>query len=295
MARLQVIHNTVYRYKNPVQLGEHRLMFRPRDSHDLRLVDTNLTISPTATIRWQHDVFGNSIAIATFEDQTDTLSFTSDITVDHFGLPYPDFQTETYAQKVPFTYRANELPDLGRTAEAHYPDYHHLIETWARTFLRDDGYANTGELLLNMTQSINREFEYEIRTDPGVQTPVETLERRAGSCRDFAVFMMEAVRSLGMAARFVSGYLYDQSLYDDQTQLIGGGSTHAWVQVYIPGSGWIEYDPTNGLAGSSNLIRVGVARDPSQAIPLQGTYVGPPDEFIDMTVEVTVKRLDTAT
>ncbi len=292
MARLQVIHSTVYRYQNPVTFGEHRLMFRPRDSHDLRLVNSRLTISPEANIHWQHDVFGNSIAIATFQEQSNTLSFESDITVDHYGLSYPDFPIESYAQTVPFTYRANELPDLGRTTEAHYPDYHLQVENWARRFLNDDGYANTEELLLNMTQAINNQFIYEMRTDPGVQTPVETLQRSAGSCRDFAVFMMEAARCLGMAARFVTGYLYDQSIYDSETQLIGGGATHAWVQIYIPGAGWVEYDPTNGLAGSSNLIRVGVARDPAQAIPLQGTYIGPHNEFIDMTIDVTVKRLD---
>ncbi|MGA0393520.1 MAG: transglutaminase family protein [Rhodospirillales bacterium] len=292
MTRLQVKHSTVYHYRNPVSFGEHRLMFRPRDSHDMRLVNSELTISPPADIRWMHDVFSNSIAIATFKERSDTLSFESIITVDHFGLFYPAFPIEAYAHTVPFTYRPNELPDLGRTMEPHYPDYNNLTDAWARTFLNHDGYADTEELLLNMTQAINKEFVYETRTEPGVQTPVETLERRAGSCRDLALFMMEAVRCLGLAARFVSGYLHDQSLIDGETQLVGGGSTHAWLQVYIPGAGWVEFDPTNGLAGSSNLIRVAVARDPAQAIPLQGTYMGPPGEFVDMDINVTVKRLE---
>jgi len=294
MARLQVIHSTVYRYQSPVTFSEHRLMFRPRDSHDLRLVDSRLVISPHAEIRWLHDVFNNSIAIATFRDSSDVLSFKSMIEVDHFGLTYPYFPIESDAHTVPFTYRAEELPDLGRTIERHYPDQDHLVEKWARTFLNEQGYAETEVLLLQMTQSINRQFVYETRTDPGVQPPAETLRRRAGSCRDLALLMMEAARSLGMAARFVSGYLYDKDLDEPGESLVGGGATHAWLQVYIPGAGWVEYDPTNGLAGGVNLIRVAVARDPSQAIPLQGSFSGHPNDFIDMTVEITVKKFDAA-
>jgi transglutaminase-like putative cysteine protease len=293
MARLEVQHSTVYRYRNSVTFGEHRLMFRPRDSHDLRLIDTKLVISPKAEIRWLHDVFNNSIAVATFRDSSNILSFESRIEVDHYGLFYPVFPIEPYAQTVPFTYRSEEQPDLGRTTECHYPDPEHLVEKWARTFLGNKGYAETESLLMKIAQAINKEFAYELRTEPGVQTPVQTLKRRTGSCRDLSLFMMEAVRCLGIAARFVSGYLYDKNIDDTGQALVGGGATHAWIQIYIPGAGWVEYDPTNGLAGGMNLIRVAVARDPTQALPLEGSFMGAPDDFIDMTVEVTVKRLDT--
>jgi len=100
--------------------------------------------------------------------------------------------------------------------------------------------------------------------------------------------MMEAVRSLGLAARFVSGYLYDDARVRTGAELVGGGSTHAWVQVYLPGAGWVEYDPTNALVGGRNLIRVAVARDPSQAIPLSGHFIGAPDAHLAMTVEVEI-------
>jgi transglutaminase-like putative cysteine protease len=122
----------------------------------------------------------------------------------------------------------------------------------------------------------------------GVQTPAQTLTLGSGTCRDYALLMMETVRSLGVAARFVSGYLYDAALDGAAPGMVGAGYTHAWVQVYLPGSGWVEFDPTNGLVGGPNLIRVAVARDPTQAIPVQGSYTGAAGDFLDMNVEVIV-------
>ncbi len=146
----------------------------------------------------------------------------------------------------------------------------------------------TLDVLMEMTSRIKRQFAYAAREAEGVQTPLETLSLGSGSCRDFAVFMMEAARSLGLAARFVSGYLYDESLIGAGEGMVGGGTTHAWVQIFLPGAGWVEYDPTNALIGGRNLIRVAVARDASQAVPLAGTYVGKPDDFLGIQVEVTV-------
>jgi transglutaminase-like putative cysteine protease len=100
--------------------------------------------------------------------------------------------------------------------------------------------------------------------------------------------MMEAVRSLGLAARFVSGYLCNRLPAGGGSELVGGGETHAWVQVYLPGAGWVEFDPTNGLVGGNDLIRVAVTRDPSQALPLSGTFAGAPGDFLGMSVAVEV-------
>lgn len=288
MKRLTVSHVTAYRYRRSVTFNQHRLMFRPRDSHDLRLVGTGLTISPAAQVMWHHDVFGNSIATAFFNEPADELVFESTIMVDHYGLQGPEFRVEEFAESVPFTYPADELPDLGRTIERHYPDPDRLIDAWAREFLDVTGPNPTDTVLLQITQAIREQFAYEQRTEPGIQTPLETLERRCGTCRDYALFMMEAVRSLGLAARFVSGYLYDPAMEGATQAVVGGGSTHAWVQIYIPGAGWVEFDPTNGLVGGINLIRVAVARDPSQAIPLRGSYIGCPEDFIEMDVDVRV-------
>jgi len=288
--QLTVRHRTVYRYANPVELGEHRLMCRPRDSHDLRLLETGLAISPPAQVRWIHDVFGNSIAIASFSEPATELVCDSSFKAEHYPIGAQDFVLEPYAEIYPFSYAADEVPDLGRTYERHYPDPEHQVDAWARRFVAElgGGTPATMDVLLAITRAIRSEFAYGRREEMGTQTPTETLELGAGSCRDYALFMMEAVRSLGFAARFVSGYLYDEALVGATGGLVGGGETHAWVQVYLPGAGWVEFDPTNALAGGRNLIRVAVARDASQAVPLSGSFTGNPGDFIGMEVKVEV-------
>jgi transglutaminase-like putative cysteine protease len=288
MPILTVRHKTAYRYARPVQFGEHRLMFRPRDSHDLRLLDTALRIRPAAQVRWLHDVFGNSIAIATFDQAATELEFDSTFRAEQFPGAERALVLEPYARRYPFTYSAEEMPDLSRTVERGYADPGRKVDTWARWFVEGDRSLATLEVLVAMTRSIQFQFGYARREETGTQDPVETLETRSGSCRDFALFMMEAARSLGLAARFVSGYLYDERLVGAAGGLVGGGSSHAWVQIYLPGAGWVEFDPTNGLVGGKNLIRVAVARDPSQAVPLTGTYSGAPGDFLGMSVEVSV-------
>ncbi len=292
-----VTHTTVYRYERPVRFGEHRLMFRPRDSHDLRLVDAALTISPRAEVRWLHDVFSNSIAIASFEDAAQELRFESRILLEHFGLRDPEFVIEPYAQIYPFSYPAEEIPDLGRSVERDFADPKRKVDAWAKGFLNGGGQVRTQDLLVNITKAIHEQFAYSKRHALGTQTPLETLEKGSGTCRDLAAFMMGAVRALGLAARFVSGYLYDPALDDtlqggaqDGDAVRGAGDTHAWVQVYLPGAGWVEFDPTNGQIGGANLIRVAVAREPFQAVPLQGSYYGAAEDFIEMDVEVRVTR-----
>jgi transglutaminase-like putative cysteine protease len=299
MTVLNLRHSTVYRYRRPVTFGEHRMMFRPRDSHDLRLIGTGLRISPAATIRWHHDVFANSIGVASFDECADKLIFESEIKVEHYVDDEQEFVLEPHAQTMPFSYSTDEIPDLGRTRERHYADPDHLVDEWARQFLvtsnGNDGPDEiaTMDVLTNLTKAIPRQFEYRRRYAEVTQTPIETLRLRSGSCRDYAVLMMEAVRTFGLAARFVSGYVYDPQLLEDAAAngtTVGTGETHAWVQIYLPGAGWVEFDPTNGLIGGVNLIRVAVARDPRQAIPLTGTFVGAADDFVDMEVTVEIRR-----
>lgn len=285
---LEVRHRTVYRYARPVVFGEHRLMSRPRDSHDLRLLETALTISPPAQVRWLHDVFGNSVAIATFEESSSELVFESSFKAEHYPVPAPALVLEPYATRLPFAYAAEEVADIGRTMERHYPDPQHRVDDWARTLVAEAPGQTPLELLTRMARAIRREFRYQAREEMGTQTPLETLDLGSGSCRDFALFMMEAARSLGMAARFVSGYLYDENLLSAGVGVVGGGTTHAWMQVYLPGAGWVEFDPTNALVGGRNLIRVAVARDASQAVPLSGSFTGAPADYLGMTVEVEV-------
>ena len=289
MKILHVRHHTHYEYRTPVELGEHRLMTRPRDSHDLRLISTSLVIEPAAShLRWIHDVFGNSIAIASFNTPTKKLMITSAFRAEHFPTAAEEIALEPYASSFPFSYSANDADDLGRTKERHYPDPEHKIDEWSRTLLQQVPEARTLDTLTRMTATIKEKFNYVARDAVGVQSPLETLQLGSGSCRDFALFMMEAARSLGLAARFVSGYLYDQQLVDGGEGLVGGGATHAWVQLYLPGAGWVEYDPTNALIGGRNLIRVAVTSDPSQAAPLVGSFKGEADAFVSMSVKVEV-------
>jgi transglutaminase-like putative cysteine protease len=283
---LTVRHLTVYRYSELVTLGEHGMMFRPRESHDLRLVQTRLDICPRPSgLRWLHDVFDNSLAIATFGDPTLELRFESVVTLEHREPPLPRYTLEAEAHTYPFTYAADEAPDLARALHRHYPGDE--VSGWAARFLSSGGSTDTMALLEAITGAIKKEFHYVRRPEKGVQRPEDTLRQRSGSCRDFALLMMEAVRSLGLAARFVSGYIFVPKA-DRAADVRGEGATHAWMQVYLPGAGWIDFDPTNSIVGNRNLIRVAVAWDHGQVLPLWGTYFGAASSFLGMDVEVSV-------
>lgn len=283
MSFLTVRHSTVYRYSEPVGLGEHRMMFRPRESHDLRLVRTSLIITPQpASLRWLHDPFDNSVAVATFEGTTTELRFESTVTLEHFENTMPEYPLEEYARTYPFRYSDEDFPILVRPLARHYAGEN--VARWALQFLKPSETSNTMDVLRAMTHGIREQFRYTRRIEKGVQTPEETLRKRRGSCRDFAVLMMEAARSLGLAARFVSGYIF----IPNASGLTGGGATHAWMQAYLPGAGWIDFDPTNSIVGNRNLIRVAVAWAPEHVLPLCGTYEGPPGAFLGMDVQVNV-------
>jgi transglutaminase-like putative cysteine protease len=263
------------------------MMLRPRDYYDQKLLEAKLVITPEPTdIRWVHDVFGNCVAVARFSGRAQELRFESVIRLDQSPTDVLDFQIEEYARRYPFTYGADEMPDLLRSMERQYLDPEHEVDQWARQFLRHDGRTDTTELLAAMTHAIRQDLKYVKREESGVQDPVRTLRLASGSCRDFTVLMMEAVRSLGLAAHFVSGYLYVHEGRRDGR--VGGGATHAWLRVYLPGAGWVEFDPTNGIVGNHDLIRVAVARDPRQAVPVSGTWTGFPSDSLGMIVAVEV-------
>lgn len=289
MKSLTVQHTTVYNYAQPVSFGDHRLMFRPRDSHTMRLLDTKLTITPPAKVRWLYDVFGNSIAIATFDDQSAELRFDSEIRLEHYGTSDTDFPLDSLAETYPFQYAPDELPDLMPCIQRRYTDPEGKLDAWVKTFY-DGEPVSTQELLIGITHAIRQQFAYQARDQFGTQSPAETLTSGSGTCRDYAQLMIEAARTLGLAARFVTGYLYDASADAPAGGLVGGAATHAWAQVYLPGAGWTEFDPTNGIVGGENLIRVAVTRDPLQAVPLQGSFEGPTNAFLGMTVDVRVTQ-----
>jgi len=289
MRHISIRHTTIYRYAEQVTLGEHRMMFRPRESHDLRIVATELHIVPRPTmLRWLHDVFDNSVAIAAFSSQPCTeLRFDSIVTLEHIETALPDYALEADAGAYPFRYSDDDRPDLAVALERHYACDE--VEPWARGFLPGSGSIGTLALLNAMTCAIKDTFAYVWRVERGVQSPGETLRRRSGSCRDFAVLMMEAARSLGFAARFVSGYVLTPGVEpDDDTT---SGSTHGWMQAYLPGAGWVDFDPTNRIVGNRNLIRVAVAWDQRNALPLWGTFTGRPSACSGMEVSVRVDEI----
>jgi len=287
--RVAITHRTTYRYTRPVRFTRHQLMTRPRDSHDMRLIDATLATTPPARMIWKHDVFGNSIGLATFEEPSDVLEFISRIDIDHFPVETSELAPliEPYAKSLPFAYQAEEVGDLGRFLERNYADPERKVDAWVKTVLAESG-TSTASFLRTLTIAIKERFTYASRVGEGTNDPVKTLATKEGACRDFALLMMEAVRALGLASRFVTGYLYDSKLANSSDPVVGGGATHAWCDVYIPGVGWVEFDPTNALAGGQNLVRVATVRAPEQAVPISGGYIGAADDFAGLEVDVQV-------
>ncbi len=292
MRTLEIVHHTRYEYAGPVTLGEYRLMFRPRDSHDLRLLSTGLIIEPAADVRYIHDPFGNSIAIAAFADQpVNALQFTSTVKVEHYGVQRDIPPIEKYARNLPFSYLAEEAPDLTRSVERGYPDPNAIVSTWAKQFLEAEGPSETFATLVRMCTGIQQSLTYALRFEIGTQPPATTLETGTGTCRDYALLMMEGARALGLVAHFVTGYLYDPLLDVAPGAPATPAFPHAWLEVYLPGAGWVEFDPTNGTVGAERLIRVAVSRDPKQAMPIKGSFRGAAGVGINAFVDVQVRTL----
>jgi transglutaminase-like putative cysteine protease len=283
MPILTIRHVTTYHYRQPVAFGDHRMMLLPRDDNDQTVLQSEINITPEPSqVSWTRDAFGNHIAVANFAQRASELRFESTIRLDHAPVVFHAADIEEFARGYPFAYPADDSAGLARFIAPL--SRHPGIDRWAAEFLRVDGSADTYELLVGMTQTIKRTFKHKARHEKGVQDPVLTLKLKSGSCRDVAVLMIAGLRSLGIAARFVSGYLH---LPNDDDRLVGG-NTHAWVQAYIPGPGWIDFDPSSGIVGNENLVRVAVVPDAREAIPLQGTWIGAASDHLAMKVAVKV-------
>ena len=294
MPSLTIRHVTTYRYRQPVAFGEHRMMLRPRDSHDQKVIEASLDISPEpSSLHFIEDAFGNHVAIARFDGSATELSFESIVSLEHSPADASDLALTEAARSFPVGYSAEEMPDLAHCIERHHADPDDEVGRWARQFLHASGSIGTLELLVRLCQGIHQGFLYRRREAKGIQQPLETLRLGHGSCRDFALLMIEAARSLGLAARFVSGYLAVPLAHDEEPAGDGAvnpahGATHAWAQVYLPGAGWIDFDPTSGSVGKAALVTVAVVRDPDQALPLHGTFIGSASDPLGMEVHVSV-------
>lgn len=303
---LEVRHVTTYLYARPVRFSTHRVLFRPRAAHDIRVLDAALEVSPASSVRWIHDVFSNSVALVDPIEPAAELRFTASFTIEHQGVLNHELPIAPEAELYPFTYSADEQIDLSGFMQMQYPDDSAAVREWAAQFQPPGAAMQTRELLARINEAMRRHFSYAAREAVGTQRPALTLQTKAGTCRDFALLMMEAARSLGMAARFVSGYIYDPALDKSESTpssaqasrdaggTLGSGATHAWLHVFLPGAGWVPFDPTNSLFGGTDLIRVAITRTPEQAAPVSGSWDGMAQDFLGMNVEVQVRRLDAA-
>lgn len=298
---LEIRHTTTYRYARPVTFGVHRVMFRPRAAHDIRVLQASLHVEPEARVDWIQDVFSNSVAVVQPLASADVLRIDCRCRVEHYGVRNLDLPLADSARHYPFTYDPDESIDLAQYLSPQYPSDAAAVSQWAQQFVPRRGIIHTRDLLQNLNEAIRSDFRYQRRDAPGTQRPAETLGHGTGTCRDFALLMIEALRGLGFPARFVSGYLYDASLDplarltpEDEAVMLGSSSSHAWLHTYLPGAGWVPFDPTNSLYGGTDLIRVAYSRTPEQAAPISGTWSGDAKDFLDLAVDVQVSRISAA-
>jgi transglutaminase-like putative cysteine protease len=286
MSTITIRHTTTYKYKRAVAFGRHRMMLRPRDDADQTVREADITITPApAELAWTVDRFGNHVAEAEFEARASELRFESTIRLNHAPADLREADIEDFARAFPFVYPAKQKIELEPFMASRFTDPQ--IGDWAAAFLGKGGATSTRDLLHDMTRSIRTTFKHAARHEKGIQDPLRTLSIRSGSCRDHAMLMIAALRSLGMAARFVSGYLHLEE--NDDNDSAPGGNTHAWVQAFLPGPGWVDLDPSCGVVGNQRHIRVAVVPEPDEAVPLQGTWIGEESDHLGMSVVVKVK------
>ena len=255
----------------------------------MKLTLTELKSSPPASLIWANDVFGNTVATASFAEPASTLTINSQVTLDHSSEAWPVFDIAASAISYPFVHSEDERLDLGALLMPQYQDPERRLASWARGFVRGE-VTDTLSMLKDLNAGISAWISYQSREAEGTQGPLDTIARGWGSCRDLAVLLIEAARWLGFGARIVSGYLFNP----DPTQPVvaaptDAGSTHAWAEIFLPGAGWIAFDPTNRTMGGSGLIPVAVARDVKQVVPVSGSFVGAPGDFLSLTVAVSVR------
>lgn len=285
MKRLRISHTTAYQYPEPVTLLPHKLMIRPRAGYDIQLESTTLAITPAHTVKWQRDIYGNSVAIVNFLEPSDRLSITSEAIITHFETEPLDFLVDEKAVMFPFYFDPSERVDLIPFQTLSFPSDSDVVRDWLAQFWKPGQSIETYALLDLINKEIVRNFTYRMREEPGVQRPSETIELRAGSCRDFATLFIEACRYFGLPARFVSGYLHCPETVQ------GHGSTHAWAEVYLPGAGWKGFDNTSGIVVGEDHIAVAVTRHPEDAPPIAGSFAGEISSPPTMSLSVEVSAV----
>jgi transglutaminase-like putative cysteine protease len=283
MKRIRITHNTEYYYNTAVTFGPHRALVRPREGHDAHIESSLLRTEPEAEVHWLRDIEGNSVAVLNFVDSASKLALFSEVNVDIYEDMPIKYVVEHDARSYPFQYAAEEQIELIPYRLPSYPYDGPGLKKWLSELYRPGDTIDTFELLDKLNTRIFESFKYVRREEAGVQLPCQTIAWGAGSCRDFAVFMMEAARHWGFGARFVTGYI---QMGEGQH-----GATHAWTEIYIPGAGWRGFDPTNNKLADSEHVSVGVAREHEKACPLSGAWEGPAGAFDRMEVSVQVAAI----
>jgi transglutaminase-like putative cysteine protease len=281
MRKLQINHVTEYRFPSPVTLLPHRLLLRPRESHNVHIESSLLEIVPRHIVHWKRDVMDNSVAVVQLTEPSDVLYVASTVIIQHYDENPFDFLLDDSAVMHPFAYTVAEQIELAPFLQGVYLADHTSIQQWLQT-LQLQTPIQTFTLLDLLNREISTGFSYQMREAPGVQSPAFTLMQRSGSCRDFAALFLETCRHMGLASRFVSGYLFE---WGPDT---GNASTHAWVEAYLPGAGWKGFDPTSGEITGDRHIAVAVARHPEAVPPVAGDYIGTPDQRPSLNVTVKV-------
>ncbi|MEZ0232597.1 MAG: transglutaminase domain-containing protein [Methylophilaceae bacterium] len=268
MQRLRIKHLTEYFFAGNVMLQQHRLLIRPREGHDVRIESSMLNITPAYSIKWYRDVFDNSMALVSFLEPSNKLTIASEVVIQHYEEAPLDFFIEDYAINYPFSYAEADWADLAAFQQPVFPNDQHKVNNWLMQLGLRNGNIPTVNLLMTLNQAINRQFRYQIREEAGVQSPTYTINNGSGSCRDYTTLFIEACRCLGLASRFVSGYLHAPATE------VGNATTHAWAEVYLPGTGWKGFDPTTGQVTGTHHIAVAVARNPEAVPPVSGSFIG---------------------
>jgi transglutaminase-like putative cysteine protease len=286
-------HITTYRYAKPVTFGQHRAIFLPRGSYGGRLLSYSLETNLASEVRWMMDTLSNNVALIDFNEPGQELVVTYRVRGQHYGLPtITEFPLDPRADELPVQYTPDEWSDLAVFMRPHAEDPEGRLAAWTKAFVAGD-QDDTIDVLRRMMETIYTTLKYQAREAEGTQSPAETLRTGTGTCRDYAWLMIEALRRLGLACRFVSGYLYDAALDGGEVGMTGSGATHAWVQVYLPGAGWRNYDPTNRITEGFDLVPVAISRHPGQVIPLSGSWMGDATDYLGMDVQVSIRKLAT--
>ena len=283
--QLEISHLTRYEYDREVQLLPHLLYMRPRENPLLQVNRFAFSFEPNAKVAWMRDDFDNLPASAQFSANAATLIIRSECTVTTTDTPPFDFLVRDYAMTFPFAYEPLHRFNLSIYLTPPEIAAQDALKRWLQGCFTERP-KETVAWLFRLNQIISRNLTYRRRDEPGIQTALSTITLGTGSCRDFAVVLVECARTLGMAARFVSGYMFDPAVDGS-----AAGSMHAWAELFLPGAGWIGLDPTHGIFCQNAYVPVAHAVVAESVNPIQGAFYSAVPAVAKLTSDVRVHQV----